>query len=51
MMKELKYTIKAVISLPADQPGEISDVLERIREVGEAEIEKVEVVEGEMEKG
>ena len=46
-MKEIKYTIKAVIGIPADQPSgisEINEVMERIREVGEADIVKVELV-------
>ena len=43
-MKEIKYTIKAVITVPADQPSEINEIMERIREVGEAEIVKVELV-------
>jgi len=45
MKKRIRYTIEAKIELDADDPSEISDVLERIREIGEATVINVEVIE------
>ena len=43
--KDLRYTIKAVIDIPADEPESIEDYLESLREVGAASVVSVEVVE------
>lgn len=46
-MKLLKYTIKATIEVPIDDPRDITEVLDKITEYGDYEIESVEVIEGE----
>ena len=43
--KDLRFTIKAVIDLPASEPESLGEWLEHLREVGVAEIVSVEVVE------
>jgi len=47
-MKILIYEIEAIVEVPADNPGQITDVLEKIQEVGTAKIVGVSVRE-EME--
>ena len=46
-MKMLRYTIKAIVEVAIDDPQDITDVLDKIRDYGEFEIENVEVIEGE----
>ena len=49
-MKVLRYTIKTVIEVAANEPGwfsEVESVLDKGRELGTSEIEDVEMVERE----
>ncbi len=51
--KVLRYTIKTVIEVPADDPdaiSEVTSVLEKGRELGTAEILSVQVVKPAVEK-
>ncbi len=45
MKKLLKYTIKATVEVPIDDPRDITDVLDKITDYGEYEVENVEVIE------
>ena len=48
--KIIRYTIKATIDFPSDYPEGITELLDRIREDGEADIETVELIEDEEKK-
>lgn len=51
--KVLRYTIKTVIEVPADDPdaiAEVTSVLEKGRELGTAEILSVQVVKAAKEQ-
>jgi len=45
MSKLLRYTIKAIVEVPIDDPQDITEVLDKITEYGEYKIESVEVIE------
>ena len=42
--KDIRYTIKAIIDIPADEPESVEDYLEHLREIGSAAIVAVEIV-------
>jgi len=46
----IRYTIKATIDIPTDYPEGITELLDRIREDGEANIETVELIEDKEKK-
>ena len=43
--KDLRYTIKAIIDIPADEPESIQEYLEHLQEVGDAAVVSVEVID------
>ena len=48
-MEMLRYTIKALVDIPAESPDGISEILDHIKESGAAVIANVEPVEAEQE--
>jgi len=49
-MKQLEYTIVGKVLVPADDPQEITEILEKLREAGEAQVTRVRVVNDKVEK-
>jgi len=45
MQKHIRYRLYGIIDIEADNPDELTDILERIKEVGDAEVVGVELVE------
>lgn len=44
-VKKLRYTLKTVIDVDIEMPSDVEDLIQHNRELGECEIENVEIVE------